>query len=143
MSIETAVEKGKSLGKLALYFGCWDRAGHFLHDTDGGTLYGRDKPNDFPWDDYIIDTGLLKNGKIPDIPTGKVYWTCGGAQAFWYAFYWWDRSVDTRGACNSGFYVRGFGHNEAEAAFAYACEQFPRVVKRQNYPLQLQPKLGS
>jgi hypothetical protein len=29
MSIEDAVEKGKALGKLALYFGCWDRAGHY------------------------------------------------------------------------------------------------------------------
>ena len=142
MTIEAAVEKGKSLGKLALYFGCWKSAGQLLCDVSGHSLWRQDKPNDFPWDDYIIDTGLLRNGKIPDIPTGKVYWTCGG-EAFWYAFYWWDRSVDGRGNSNSGFYVRGFGYQEEQAAFDYACSQFPHVVKRQSYPLVLQPKLGS
>ena len=69
---------------------------------------------------------------------GRVYWTAGGNKAFWYAFYWWDRSVDKRGASNSGFYVRGFGWPEAQAAFDYALSQFPHVVARQKYPLVLQ-----
>ena len=85
-----------------------------------------------------MDGTLLKNGKVPDIPTGKVYWTCGGRDAFWYAFYWWDRSVDKRGACNSGFYVRGFRNREPQAALDFACTQFPHVVERQPYPLVLQ-----
>ncbi len=88
-----------------------------------------------------MDTGLLRNGKVPDVPDGRVFWTCGGNKAFWYAFYWWDRSVDTRGACNSGFYVRGFGWPEAQSAFAYACAQFPHVVERQKYALVLQDKV--
>jgi len=134
-----SIELGKSLGRMALYFGCWNSAGHFLNDVHGRTVHH--KPADLPWDDGLMDTGLLKNGRIPDQPNGKVYWT-GGGKAFWYAFYWWDRSVDTRGACNSGFYVRGFGWPESEEAFAYACEQFPHVVKRQKYPLVLQPKLA-
>ncbi len=84
-----------------------------------------------------MDAGLLKNGKRPDVCDGKVFWTCGGT-TLWYAFFWWDRSVDRRGACNSGFYVRGFGWPEAQAAFDYACAEFPNVVARQRHPLILQ-----
>ncbi len=143
--LEQAIVNGKRLGKMALYFGCMRRLGHFLHDSDGRSLFhGQESFPDLPWDEALMDGSLLANGKIPDIPTGKVYWTLGGADALWYAFYWWDRSVDKRGASNSGFYVRGFGWNvgkEAElvqAAFDYACGQFPSVVARQAYPLVLQ-----
>lgn len=136
-TMEEAVEAGKALGKMALYFGCWNQAGHYLHDTAGHSLH-RDRPSDLPWDEGIIDATLLRNGKIADIPDGKVYWTCGGKDAFWFAFYWWDRSVDTRGACNSGLYVRGFGYDEIQEAFDWACSQFPRVVAMQKFPLALQ-----
>lgn len=87
-----------------------------------------------------MDGGLLKNGERPDVYDGKVYWTCGGTpeMAFWYAFYWWDRSADARGASNSGFYVRGFGWPEAQEAFDYACQQFPWVIARQKHLLVLQ-----
>src|ERR1051326_5917094 len=115
-ALQKAIDEGTRLGKMALYFGCWDTAGHYLHDTGGSTLYGNEIPDDLPWDEGIMDGALLNNGKVKDIPDGKVYWTCGGSMAFWYAFYWWDRSVDTRGAFNSGFYVRGFGWPEAQAA---------------------------
>jgi hypothetical protein len=135
-TLEEAVEAGKALGKKALYFGCWRSAGHFLHDTSGLHVYS-DRLEDLPWGEGLMDTGLLKNGKVQDVPDGRVFWTCGG-NAFWYAFYWWDRSVDKRGACNSGFYVRGFGHREAQGAFDWACSQFPHVVERQKHPLMLQ-----
>ena len=138
VALENSIEKGKALGKMALYFGCWNSAGHYLFNVSGKSV---DRPSDCPWSDGLMDTGLLLNGKIPDVPTGKVYWTAGGL-AFWYAFYWWDRSVDSRGRCNSGFYVRGFGWQEAQDAFDYACEHFPHVVKRQKFPLVLQQKLG-
>jgi hypothetical protein len=120
--------------KQALYFGCWDRVGHYLHTKGGWSV--RDNPT--PWNIGLMDTGLLRNGKVVDDPNGKVYWTCGGRPEFWYAFYWWDRSVDTRGACNSGFYVRGFDHHEAKAAFEYACSEFPQIVARQKFPLEIQ-----
>jgi len=128
--LETSI---KRLGRMALYFGCWNRPGHFLHDTGGRSLYRHERLNnldDLPWHEGLMDTTLLRNGKVPDVPDGRVFWTCGGDKAFWYAFYWWDRSVDTRGACNSGFYVRGFGWPEVQAAFDYACAQFPHVVMR-------------
>jgi hypothetical protein len=139
--LQAAIDKGKEKGKLALYFGCWNQAGHFLHGPGGASVrpnHGR--PSDFPWDECIMDAGFLRNGKVPDKPDGRVFWTCGGADAFWYAFYWWDRSVDKRGACNSGIYVRGFGWPEAQSAFEYGCAQFPNVVRRQKYPLVLQER---
>lgn len=135
--------------KRALYFGCWDRPGHFLHDETGKVLYwpNRDAPT-LPWTLGHMDGGLLKNGEHPDVIDGKVWWTCGGRDEFWYAFFWWDRSVDRRGACNSGFYVSGFkpevlspetARENASLAFAFACETYPAVVARQRCPLVLQP----
>jgi hypothetical protein len=137
-ALESAVKSGKMLGKKALYFGCWNQAGHYLHEVGGCGVYGDRRPSDLPWDECIMDGTLLKNSKVPDVVTGKVYWTCGGRDAFWYAFYWWDRSVDKRGACNSGFYVRGFGYPEAQDAFDWGCSQFPTIVQRQAHPLVLQ-----
>ena len=141
-AFQQAIDNGKVLGKKALYFGCWRSPGHYLHDTNGSHVWNNDRHPTcgVPWDESLMDSGLLTNSKVPDVPDGRVYWTAGGAEAFWYAFYWWDRSVDTRGACNSGFYVRGFGWPESREAFDYACIQFPHVVKRQKYPLVLQEK---
>lgn len=149
-ALKQSIVRGKELGKLALYFGCWGKQkGHYLFDTQGRSLYDserykisqyiRPKPKDLPWNHSLMDTGLLKNGKVPDMPTGKVFWTCGGDKAFWYAFYWWDRSVDSRPNSNSGFYVRGFGWPDPQEAFDYARGQFPSVVSRQlAFPLVLQ-----
>lgn len=136
--LEAAIGKGKVLGRLALYFGCWDDSGHYLHDAHGSHIWNKRRPPDLHWDDALMDTGLLRNGKRADVVDGRVWWTCGGALAFWYAFYWWDRSVDRRGGSNSGFYVRGFGWPEQQDAFDYACSVFPRVVSRQRFPLVLQ-----
>lgn len=127
-NLEQSVQAGISLGKLAFYFGCWNRVGHYLHSVEGKSFYSTNWPSEMPWSLELTDTGLLKNGKIKDIPDGTVYWTCGGKESFWYAFYWWDRSVDSRGGSNSGFYVRGFGYPEAQEAFDYACSQYPHII---------------
>jgi hypothetical protein len=137
--LQDAIEAGQKLGRLALYFGCWRELGHYLHDTDGNKVLWRDRPTlRLPWSDALMDSSLLKNGKRPDIYDGKVFWTAGGADVFWYASYWWDNSIDKRPGSNSGFYVRGFGHPEAQQAFDYACAQFPKIVARQAHPLILQ-----
>jgi hypothetical protein len=136
-TLQAAIDGGKSLGELAFYFGCWKESGHYLHDVAGYHVWRTKRPDDFPWDESLMDGRLLKNGKVPDRPDGRVHWTCGGATALWYAFFWWDRSVDTRGGSNSGFYVRGFGWPEAQAAFDYACAQFPSVITRQHHQLIL------
>lgn len=124
--------------KLALYFGCADQSGHFLHGLPRrGSTLNPGEETDMPWTIGHLDTGLLANGKVPDEVTGRVYWTCGGVKSYWYAFFWWDRSGDKRGASNSGFYVRGFERNQVEAAFAFACSKWPKIVERQKKPLYL------
>ncbi len=108
--------------KLALYFGYGD-GGHFLRGITGSrssTLEPQRYFPGFPWEIQHLDTGLLVNREVPDQPDGRVHWTCGGTP-LWLAFFWWDRSGDPRGASNSGFYVQGFSHLEAQAAFEYAC----------------------
>lgn len=138
--------------KQALYFGSLGN-GHFMHREDHSYIHSRKltevAPN-LPWSYEVIDCGLLENGKIPDRPTGQVHFTCGGngEDCFWFAFYWWDRSADSRPGSNSGFYVRGFGRPVAETfdaiariAFEYACAQWPEVVKRQQFPLVLVPAM--
>lgn len=128
--------------KRAVYFGCLGRKGHFMHDHNGGMIYDlkADPNTGFPWGNDILDSGLLKNGKHEDRYDGKVFWTCGG-KIFWYAFYWWDNSVDHRGGSNSGIYVCGFGWNKdlslRNEAWEYGKKMFPGVISRQKYPLVL------
>lgn len=126
----------------ALYFGAWssEQLGHYLHRPNGITVSTRDLPG-FPWNEGLMDTGLLKNGEHKDIVDGKVFWTCGGRDinCLWHAFFWWDRSGDRRGNSNSGFYTYGFPGRGGEVdAFAFACGVFAGVVKRQRMPLELQ-----
>lgn len=123
---------------MALYFG-YGRGGHFLRGpgiltTDPQEIGG------FPWSADLLDTGLLINHGVPDVPDGRVHWTCGGRPDLWHAFFWWDRSGDARGASNSGFYVQGFSDWSSDArrlALGYACSKWPDVVARQKYPLVL------
>lgn len=125
---------------LAFYFGCKNDAGHFLWSPETGlyiTQPMRDVPG-FPWDWGMLDAKLLMNRRVPDQPDGHVYWTAGGSPT-WLAFFWWDRSFDTRGASNSGFYVRGFSFLDRQLALDYACQQWPSIVARQQFPLVLQP----
>ena len=141
--------------KRALYFG-YGSGGHFLRFPDGGrsTLDPAKAGSNFPWSIHHLDTGLLENRGVPDRPDGRVHWTCGGAPVFWFAFVWWDRSGDSRGASNSGFYVEGFDLEEvgsdrssvsspelikkAREAFLFAQGAWPDVVRRQAFPLVLQ-----
>lgn len=133
------------VAKRAFYFGCRDVYGHYLHE---GTRTIWDVPPEIHWWHLgLMDGGLLKNGRHRDVYDGKVFWTCGGKDSLWYAFVWWDNSVDRRGASNSGFYVGGFepetltpetARANAALAFAYACEAYPWVVSRQRQPLVLQ-----
>lgn len=123
--------------KRALYFGCRGARspGHFLQEGRR-SIYS--PPESCPWGLGLMDSGLLKNGKRPDVEDGKVFWTCGGAHSFWYAFYWWDNSGDDRNGSNSGLYVEGFGWPAPVEAFEYGCAQYPEVIARQHVPLVLQ-----
>lgn len=122
--------------KRSLYFGQRSDGGHFLQYSSSRTLYQDRDSTGFPWSHKLLDAGLLKNGKVPDLPDGRVFWTCGGVP-LWLAFFWWDRSGDSRPGSNSGFYVQGFSPNQRQAALDFACSQWPIVVSRQRFPLVL------
>jgi hypothetical protein len=135
--------------KRALYFGCQgaNNPGHYLQE---GPKIIWDVPVECGWWHLgLMDGGLLKNGKHCDIEDGRVWWTCGGREDLWYAFFWWDRSGDKRRASNSSFYVCGFApaslspetaRENSRPAFEYACSVYPEVVGRQRHPLVLQDK---
>jgi hypothetical protein len=134
--------------KKALYFGFGD-GGHTLQNKDGLSTWGpvKDKYPGFPWESVDwLDGSILKNRRVHDHPDGRVHVTGGGSpDHFWFAFVWWDRSGDHRGASNSGFYVTGFGTPVKETYFAiakiafdYACKQWPNVVSRQLFPLVIE-----
>jgi hypothetical protein len=116
---------------VAFYFGRID-CGHYLYNSDMRTVR-REVAAGIPWNVGLMDAGLLKNGKHCDVIDGRVFWTC--ARGLWFAFYWWDRSGDSRQNSNSGFYVQGFEFAQKAEAFAFACEMFPQVVARQDVPL--------
>ena len=133
----TTIDKAQP-EKIALFFGRWESPGHYLYSSNGRVIWDpkRDIPG-FPWSNSLLDGGLLKNGNHKDAPTGDVFWTVGGTP-LWYAFFWWDRSGDRRGASCSGFYVSGFPWPAAEAAFLHACSVFPKITNRQHHVLVLQ-----
>ena len=121
--------------KLALYFG-YGNGGPFLRGLSRASLSPQQDCPGFPWEIQHLDTGLLNNRGVPDAPDGRVHWTCGGKPVLWHAFFWWDRSGDSRSGSNSGFYVRGFEDARREG-FDFACAAWPQVVERQRFALVL------
>jgi hypothetical protein len=127
------------LTRKAFYFGCID-SGHFLYDRDLITV--REGQEYIPWATWLLDTGLLKNAKVPDVENGDVRWTT--ARGGWHVFSWWDRSGDKRPNSCSCFVVRGFDYTDhasarvaAQEAFLYACAQFPLILARQRHTLNV------
>lgn len=93
------------------YFGPYNQAGHFFFGPRGSYV-SRQETECIPWKDYEID-GKLQPGcfeerghwsvKGPEIEGQALLWTKNG----WTAISFWDRSVDTRGRCNSTFIAEG------------------------------------
>lgn len=101
---------------VMFYFGPWDCAGHYLFSEGGGSVDDR-KRGDFPWDEWgrrgdPID-GCLQPGCVyvhdrweprgPQVEGQAVLHHKKG----WTALCFWDRSVDSRGGCNSNYFARG------------------------------------
>jgi hypothetical protein len=99
-----------------LYFGPWDRAGHHMFNELGESVHSQ-RPRDFPWDENSPTNGIdcqLQPGCYKDKRDG--YNQHGEeiqGQALlhhkngWTALSFWDRSVDTRGGCNSTYFAKG------------------------------------
>ncbi|HVJ09296.1 MAG TPA: hypothetical protein VM554_13020 [Acidisarcina sp.] len=99
-----------------LYFGPWDRAGHYLVGERGDGVYGARRGN-FPWSEGDIDGSLQpwSDGTFgskheggyrrkEEAPQGVALVHHRGG---WTALSFWDRSVDSRGACNSNYFAEG------------------------------------
>lgn len=91
-----------------LYFGPWDRAGHFFFTEEGRCAWEDERVS--PWTAGDIDGGL-QPGCVKGDPYRHRTEVEGEALLHhkdgWTAISFWDRSVDTRGACNSTFIAKG------------------------------------
>lgn len=100
------------------FFGCWDRAGHFIYGTDGMTLrsFG-------PFVPESLDGTLLRNGhRIP----GQVDVTCFKDYTV-IAFE--DYTVDRRPGSNGAFIVEGWALTRQQCWKA-AEERYPHIIAR-------------
>ena len=98
------------------YFGPWDHAGHYFFDERGREVR-EDREPGFPFGHEpgkVAVDGRLQPG-CPD-PSDrlrrKTRPEIEGEAALhhiqgWTALCFWDRSVDTRGACNSNYFAEG------------------------------------
>lgn len=80
------------------YFGPWDRPGHFLVGEHGSHVPYK---NECPWTPDQID-GILQPKDSQAEGRALLHYKDG-----WTALSFHDRSVDTRGGCNSTYFARG------------------------------------
>lgn len=98
------------------YFGPWDRPGHYFFDEQGRSVR-EDLTPGFPFGHEpgkIYVDGRLQPGcpNPGDRLQRRTRAEVEGAAALhhiqgWTALCLWDRSVDTRGACNSNYFAEG------------------------------------
>ena len=106
------------------YFGCDGKPGHYLFHEGRHEVWNESKlPKDFPVRTMSLDGGLLP----PNLPQdqGKATLVRLGG---WTILTFWDRSVDTRGGCNSSFVIPA--ELDFEQAKEVAQERFPWVWER-------------
>lgn len=100
------------------YFGPWDQDGHYLF-AEGGRSAWREERS-IPWTLGQLDGGLephfkacerKRPGALPDrycsCPSGEEGPALVHHKDGWTALAFWDRSVDTRGACCSVYIAEG------------------------------------
>jgi hypothetical protein len=100
------------------YFGPWDSPGHYIVNESGRSMYG-DKLGTLPWREHELDGALqphFANCAKRNHSDRRSYCNCPCGQEGpalvhhkdgWTALAFWDRSVDTRGACNSVYMAEG------------------------------------
>lgn len=120
-----------SAARPAIYFGCWQRAGHYFFGPGMRSLRHADVPEALRDDiDGRYPPGGRKAGEMyprDDTPQveGLATVTQRGA---WTVLAFWDRSVDTRRGSNSAFLLHG--QHDFTAALALARAAFPEVFAR-------------
>lgn len=112
----------------AWYFGCTNRAGHFMHGPEGRSL---DRPDGFPWQEHP-DGGLTpgqrdQRGRRVDRSPAQSE-AALHVKAGWTVLSMHDYSVDRRGNSNAAFI---FDREIAEAdVLDAASEAWPREFAR-------------
>lgn len=120
------------------FFGCWDDMGHYLHAPGKKSAYKLLDTN--PWG-YKLDMGLCPqmlnaNRNQSSLDRREVE----GEAALhhkdsWTYLAWWDRSIDTRGACNAGLLTAGTYTFAEMIMFGKAL--FPKIMSRFKYEIKL------
>lgn len=121
---------GVYTGQLWFYFGCGDRAGHYLYSQSRSVTYG---------DRGTLARGLEHfDGVLAPLGETQLYVAAmnrlGGLG--YSALAWWDRSVDKRPASNSIIFAPGLTI-PAEDLLAQAQQRFPWVFARLPQPVRL------
>ena len=107
------------------YFGCLDdRGGHIAGEAEGKVLR-RSQMRD------IIER---TDGLFPPLGFEDEGVICRHFVHEFTVIAWWDRSIDTRGASNSAFWVQG--EHTTEEALEIARQRFPTVFGRLTYELR-------
>ena len=115
--------------KEMFYFGPWDRAGHYLVGVGGSYVRNEDRVT--PWTPGQLDGGLQPHfkeceRKRPGASPDRYCSCSSGKQGLallhhkdgWTALAFWDRSVDTRGACCSVYIAKGINTFDEMVAIA-------------------------
>ncbi len=121
------------------YFGCQKYAGHYWWTPSGKQYDVRELVG--PNIDPRIDGGFCPNTSEdrtkpwqrtgPEVEgEAKLHQVDG-----WTILSFWDRSVDTRSACNSNFVVRG--EHTFEEVLEAARRDFPQVLERLKFEIKL------
>lgn len=108
------------------YFGCWGEKGHYLRDVNRNHV--RNDRTATPWEGM---DGVLCPGYVRYMPFNTPQPEGEAAlhhKEGWTALAFWDRSVDSRGGCNSVFFAEGtYGPH---AMIEIAKTHFPSVWSR-------------
>jgi hypothetical protein len=107
-----------------LYFGCWNGAGHFLHTSDGRSVYpDRARMLGCPFTAGQLD-GLFtpRNADQKEEDTELVH------VHGWTVLAMWDRSVDNRPGSNAAFLMPGM--YDRDLMWTAAERIYPQIVRR-------------
>lgn len=108
---------------MMYYFGCWNQAGHFLHDVSGHRMYQRVGPFESGDLDTTFAPRRAPNYAREDDTITNLVYTNG-----WTVLAMWDNSIDTRGKSNAVFLIEG-GYS-TEEMWQKARESYPQIYKR-------------
>jgi hypothetical protein len=125
------------------FFGCWNRPGHFLHDSAGHIDYSNGVFNEAFLDGGLAPKVNPRTDKIDcarehpkdfhaifyswrELPQGKFLRHV--LSVGYTAISWWDRcQSDTRPGCSSTFLLEG--EHTADEMLAALAEQIPHVMQ--------------